>query len=98
MSVEVCALDHLFFSGGSRVLMLTAANILAGPILRRVEQDLVSVWIALTVPADVKLEIYHGVGESGNLGPEIAKKPPADKHDYRTLAAGQGLDIAVAVW
>ena len=78
--------------------MFSASDILAGPILRRVEQDLVSVWIALTVPADVTLAIYNGVGESGSLGLEIKKKPPADDRDYKTLAVGKGLHIAVAIW
>jgi hypothetical protein len=79
-------------------VLVTAADILAGPIVRRVEPDLVSVWIALTTAAEVTLEIYNGVGESGNLGAEIPKKPPADKRDHFTLAAGQGMHIAVAVW
>jgi hypothetical protein len=80
--------------------MFTAADILAGPILRRVELDLVSVWIALTTAAEVQLEIYHGVGESGNLGPAIPMKPHAgeNKRDHQTLAAGKGLHLAVAVW
>jgi hypothetical protein len=79
-------------------MLFSAADILAGPILRRVEHDLVSVWIALTVPAEIQLEIYNGVGESGNVGPAIPKKPPADKRDHLTLAAGKGLHVAVAVW
>lgn len=57
-------------------------------------------WIALTTKAEVALEIYHGVGESGNLGPEIPKKArnPSEPHDYKTLDVGKGLHIAVAVW
>jgi hypothetical protein len=78
---------------------LKSADILAGPILRRVEQDLVSVWIALTVKATVRLEIYNGVGEAGSLGPAITEKTATkDNHDFQTLNVGKGLHIAVAVW
>ena len=81
---------------------MTAADVLAGPILRRVEQDLVAVWIALTRKATVRLEIFNGVGEAGSLGTAIAEKvtdvSQKDKHDCQTLDVGKGLHIAVAVW
>jgi hypothetical protein len=41
--------------------LLQAADILAGPILRRVEHDLVSVWIALMKPATVEIEVFRGL-------------------------------------
>ena len=80
---------------------MTAAHILGGPILRRVEQDLVSVWVALTTKATVRLEIFNGVGDGGSLGTAIAAKPTDtvnNKHDFQTLDVGKGLHIAVAVW
>jgi hypothetical protein len=60
----------------------------------------VSVWIALTLKATVRLEIFNGVGEAGALGAPIEAKAidPANKHDYQTLDVGKGLHIAVAVW
>lgn len=77
---------------------MLAADILAGPILRRVEHDLVSVWIALNQSAKVDLQIFRGMGPVGSLGPEIARKAPTNARDTNTLAAGKGLHIAVAVW
>ncbi len=35
--------------------------LLAGPILRRVEPGLVSVWLALSEPADVRLQVWEGL-------------------------------------
>jgi hypothetical protein len=58
----------------------------------------VAVFLALSVPADLQVEIYHGVGESGNLGAQIPQKPQADKRGHQTLTAGKGLHIAVALW
>ena len=80
---------------------MIAADVLAGPILRRVETDLVSVWIALTIKATVQVEIYSGIGEAGSLGAPIAAKaldPVHNKHDGKTLDVGKGLHFALAVW
>lgn len=85
---------------------IAAEDLLAGPILRRVEPDLLSVWIALRKPASVRLEVYRDVGAPASLGPPIPQIPrpavttgrrglPPDPH---TLAVGANLHIAVAVF
>ncbi|HEX6054141.1 MAG TPA: hypothetical protein VFZ21_32950, partial [Gemmatimonadaceae bacterium] len=43
--------------------------LLAGPILRRVEPTLVSVWVALRERCDVRLKIWEGRAESGRPTP-----------------------------
>ena len=78
--------------------MLQTADILAGPILRRVEHDLVSVWIALTKPASVEIEVFRGQGVSGSLGPPVGRKNPASALDTDTIAAGQRLHVVVSIW
>jgi hypothetical protein len=78
--------------------LLQAADILAGPILRRVEHDLVSVWIALTKPANVEIEVFRGQGVSGSLGPAVGRKNPASTLDTHTIAAGKHLHVVVSIW
>ncbi|HEY3124239.1 MAG TPA: hypothetical protein VGK70_09265, partial [Thermoanaerobaculia bacterium] len=78
--------------------MLQAADILAGPILRRVEHDLVSVWIALTTPATVELEVFRGQGVAGTLGPPVGRRNPASSLDTHTIAAGKRLHVVVSIW
>lgn len=60
--------------------------LLAGPILRRVEPTLVSVWVALRDPCDVRLLVWEGRAESG--------RPLARSPDTRTLRVGARLDLA----
>src|SRR5262245_26189799 len=44
--------------------------ILAGPIVRRVEPKLASVWVALKEPATVRLDVWHGLeAASTSLAP-----------------------------
>jgi hypothetical protein len=66
---------------------------LAGPLLRRVEPNLVSVWIALKEPASsVKLSLWEG-GEiqAGNANVFASGPDPA----AQTLRIGQQLHLAV---
>ena len=56
---------------------LEAADILAGPILRRVERGLVSVWVALRKPSSIRLAIFRGIGPAGSLGEAIPTPSPA---------------------
>src|SRR6476469_6229398 len=44
-------------------------QVLAGPILRRVEPGQVSVWIALAEACDVRLVVWEGRAESGRPDP-----------------------------
>jgi hypothetical protein len=46
-----------------------APQVLAGPILRRVEPGLVSVWPALSEACDVRLRVWEGRAESGRADP-----------------------------
>ena len=43
--------------------------LLAGPILRRVDPNLVSVWLALSEPAKVSLVVYEGIATAANANP-----------------------------
>ena len=78
--------------------MDAATDILAGPILRRVEQKLVSVWIALRFPATVDIELFRGQGPSGTLGAAVPRKPIAATTDTHTVPAGKNLHVVVSVW
>jgi len=83
-------------------MALAAADVLAGPIVRRVEPDLVSVWIALRKPASVQLEVYRGLGprtapgRSDDLIPARPIPPNNATRGSRTLQVGRALHIAQA--
>jgi hypothetical protein len=72
-------------SGGDMELPL----LLAGPILRRVEPGLVSVWLGLSERCDVVLQIWEGRAESGRPNPfgEPHDPNPARR---RPAAPGRG--------
>ena len=61
--------------------------LLAGPILRRVEPTLVSVWVALRDPCNVRLKVWEGRAESGRPTP-LAQSPVT-----RTLRLGAQLNL-----
>ena len=66
--------------------------ILAGPIVRRVEPALVSVWVALRGQCTVKLSLWEGGQiKPGDREPLIAGPDPATK----TLRVGDQLHLAV---
>ena len=48
--------------------MAALPQVLAGPILRRVDNDVVCVWIALGKPADVTLHVFKDRLESTGAG------------------------------
>lgn len=73
-------------------------DILAGPILRRVEQRLVSVWIALKFPATVDIEVFRGQGPAGTLGPAVPRKAPPSNLDTHTIAAGKNFHVICSIW
>jgi hypothetical protein len=64
--------------------------LLAGPILRRVEPTLVSVWLALSKPATVRLTLWEGRVLSGAGNPLFSNPAPGVK----TLRIGAKLHIA----
>ena len=61
--------------------------LLAGPILRRVEPTLASVWLALRDPCDVRLQVWEGLVASGQPNP-LAASPQTP-----TLRVGAHLHI-----
>jgi hypothetical protein len=80
-------------------MALSAAEVLAGPILRRVEPGLVAVWVALARPAAVRLEVFVGQGRRQDLDAALPARPTADgSFENRTLAVGAGLHVALAVF
>ena len=66
---------------------------LAGPLLRRVETNLVSAWVALKEAASsVKLSLWEGGGIKAGKKPALVSGPdPA----AQTLRIGQQLHVAV---
>lgn len=66
--------------------------ILAGPILRRVEPKLVSVWMAFKEPCKIKLTVYEGFGTASDLS---KKGPVAESAEADTLRIGDQLHIFV---
>jgi hypothetical protein len=64
--------------------------VLAGPIVRRIEPRLASVWVALSAPSNVQLDLFDGRVEAGSGSPLFRGVPvPA-------LRAGEHLYFAVA--
>lgn len=64
--------------------------VLAGPIVRRIEPRLASVWVALSAPSNVELHLFDGRAEAGSGSPLFRGNPaPA-------LRAGEHLFFAVA--
>ena len=49
--------------------------LLAGPILRRVDPNLVSVWLALSQPAKVSLVVYEGTAVAAGATPFLTSAP-----------------------
>jgi hypothetical protein len=72
---------------------MVAADVLAGPIVRRVEPTLAAVWIALRTPASVRLEVFRELGPR-RPADQVQGKPRTD----HTLAIGKDLHIAVALF
>ncbi len=66
--------------------------VLAGPILRRVESNLVSVWIALSRPANVTITVWEGRIKPGAAGEFFRSNPPTP-----TLRIADNLHVTVAL-
>jgi hypothetical protein len=65
--------------------------LLAGPIVRRVEPTVASVWVALSEPATVTLRIWEGRVTAGSGNVLNSSEPPG----HQTLRVGDKLHIAV---
>ena len=83
-------------------MSLGAGDVLAGPIVRRVEPTLVSVWIALRKPAQVRLEVFAGLGPrrpGDAVAPTTTPTPVAPPQQAgHTLMIGAGLHVAVIMF
>lgn len=66
--------------------------VLAGPILRRVEPNLVSVWIALSRPASITLTLWEGRTKAGAVDHLFVSDPAT-----HTLRFGDQLHVAQAL-
>jgi hypothetical protein len=66
--------------------------LLAGPILRRVEPTLVSVWVALSRRSTLRLLVWEGRAESGRPDPFLESATPVS-----TLRVGVAL-VAGTAW
>ena len=66
--------------------------VLAGPILRRVEPNLVSVWIALSRPANVTITTVGRADQAGAAGEFFRSNPPTP-----TLRIADNLHVTVAL-
>jgi hypothetical protein len=66
--------------------------VLAGPILRRVEPNLVSVWIALSGQASVTITLWEGRTKAGAVDPLIRSDPPTS-----TMRFGGRLHVGMAL-
>jgi hypothetical protein len=95
-----CASDDAVLFSGSRArsaaredreATLELPLLLGGPILRRVEATSVSVWVALSVAARVRLSVWDGRVVTGTPNPMIATPAPG----VSTLRLGQKLHIAL---
>ena len=95
-----CASDDAVLFSGSRArsaaceereATLELPLLLSGPILRRVEATSVSVWVALSVAARVRLSVWDGRVVTGTPNPMIATPAPG----VPTLRLGQKLHIAL---
>ncbi len=66
--------------------------ILAGPVLRRVEPNLVSVWIALSRAANITLTLFQGRSKTGSID-HLFQSDPATP----TFRFGDQLHVALAL-
>jgi hypothetical protein len=68
--------------------------VLAGPILRRVEPNLVAVWIALSSAATVSLTLFQGRVKTGAADHLFKSDPPTatcSRSPKRNVAVGGSL-------
>jgi hypothetical protein len=66
--------------------------LLAGPILRRVETNLVTVWVALSQPARVTLSVWEGLVAAGTDG---AFATSVDPETVNTRRIGERLHLGL---
>lgn len=74
--------------------------LLAGPIVRRVEPRLVSVWVALRDACSVELKLWEGdITSTSEAGKPVATgETPFDAKSAGTIRIGDKLHIALVTW
>ena len=77
---------------GIRVIDLPL--VLAGPIVRRVEPTAAAVWVALSEPRSVQLDVFLGTVHGGS-GPHFSGPPPLFSGEAPTLRVGEHLHVVV---
>ncbi len=93
-----------FFSHDRSLLRSTMATLsdqwpllLAGPILRRVDPELVAVWVALKEPRAVRLRVWQGIIDAG-VGMGTFEGPaPLSQGGTFTRRVGDHLNVALVV-
>ena len=80
--------------------MSTMPLLLAGPVVRRVEPKLVSVWVALRDACSVELKLWEGdVTSTSEVGQPVAtSEAPFDTKIDDTKRIGEKLHIALVTW
>ena len=76
---------------------------LAGPILRRVEPTLVTVWVALRESGNFELKLWNGLVKDSPVrrlfsGPANQEVPGAIKNTSATIRIGDQLHIGVVTF
>ena len=74
-----------------------ASLLLAGPIVRRVEPRLVSVWVATSESCTVRLKVWPGMVNAGAGSGVFDQAGAVATGQRQTLRVGAGLHIAVVV-
>ena len=80
---------------------MSSPIIIAGPILRRVENNKVAIWLALSIPRHVKLQIWEGDGIKQDGDSELFNPPsgaielPLKNQEGPAVQFGQSLYIAL---
>ena len=69
--------------------------ILAGPIVRRVEPGLVSVWVALKEARQVRLMVWQGSQDAGAGDGLVSVEGPIAVGDTKTIRVGERLHVAL---
>lgn len=80
--------------------MATFPLILAGPIVRRITPELVSIWVALSEPRAIKLSVFTGPKQAEVLAVAPDADPAVPQQDFsgkpqRTRRVGDNLHVAV---
>lgn len=74
---------------------MTLPLVLAGPVVRRVDERFASFWIALCRPATVTAHVWPGIQRSQDVGRVVSSDPVAATGSAPTVGFGENLFVAV---